>query len=193
MTVRLDAVSARARTLLLCLLLGAAPGSDAREEAGTEVSGSTAKAAFLSKFAGYVEWPAGVIASPEAPIVIGVVESADVASDLERIAPGRSVDGHPLALKRVGEGDSLRGLAIVFVGAAAAERIPAIVRAAQRDNVLVVTESEGALEQGSAINFVPAGDRIAFEVSLEAAERTGHRISARLLALARRVVGRAAS
>lgn len=175
--------------LLLVAALAFAPGASAQQSA----SESSVKAAFLYKFAGYVEWPASAFATPVAPIVIGVVGSDEVANDLARIAPGRSIAGHPIAVKRLGEGESLRGLAIVFVGRAAAARIPAVARAAQRDNVLVVTESEGALEQGSAINFVVLEDRVGFEVSLEAAERTGHRISARLLAVARRVLGRAPS
>jgi hypothetical protein len=41
---------------------------------------------------------------------------------------------------------------------------------------------------GSAINFVTAGERVGFEVSLDAAERSGYRISSRMLAVARRVV-----
>ena len=69
----------------------------------------------------------------------------------------------------------------------------AALRCSDYIGALVVTESEGALEQGSAINFVVLEDRVGFEVSLEAAERTGHRISARLLAVARRVLGRAPS
>jgi len=59
-----------------------------------------------------------------------------------------------------------------------------------KQGVLTVTEGERGLESGSAINFVVAEDRVGFEVSLEAAERSGHRISSRMLAVARRVVAR---
>jgi hypothetical protein len=54
-----------------------------------------------------------------------------------------------------------------------------------------VTETERGLELGSAINFVPLDERIAFDVSLPNAERAGLRISARMLAVARRVVPKA--
>jgi hypothetical protein len=65
------------------------------------------------------------------------------------------------------------------------------LRAAQQQRVLVVTET--TLEAGGAINFVVADNRVAFEVSLDAAERTGHRISSRMLAVARRVVQKGGS
>jgi hypothetical protein len=68
--------------------------------------------------------------------------------------------------------------------------VRAIVRAAQQSGALVVTETERGLEAGSSINFVLVDDRIGFEVSLDAAERSGHRISSRMLAVARRVVPR---
>jgi hypothetical protein len=65
-----------------------------------------------------------------------------------------------------------------------------VARAAQQNAALVVTEAERGLEAGGSINFVLVDDRVGFEVSLEAAERGGHRISSRMLAVARRVVGR---
>jgi hypothetical protein len=66
-----------------------------------------------------------------------------------------------------------------------------VVRTAQQAGSLTVTET--GLEHGSAINFVVSDERIAFEVSLEAAERGGHRISSRMLAVAKRVVPKAPS
>ena len=42
--------------------------------------------------------------------------------------------------------------------------------------------------QNAAINFVLAEDHVGFEVSLASAQKSGHRISARMLAVARRVV-----
>jgi hypothetical protein len=57
-----------------------------------------------------------------------------------------------------------------------------MVRAAQQAGALTVTD--GGPGERAAINFVVADNRVAFEVSLEAAERGGHRISSRMLAVA---------
>lgn len=153
-----------------------------------EASEASVKAAFLYKFANYVEWPANAFASLSAPLVFGVSGGDEIAAELERIVPGRTVNGHPVVVKRVNDGESLRGLHLLFIGRD--RPLAPMLRAAQSQSVLTVTDADRALELGSAINFVPAGDRVAFEVSLDAAEKSGHRISSRMLSVARRVVPR---
>ena len=147
------------------------------------------KAAFLYKFAGYVEWPASTFSSADAPIVFATLGADEVAQELEKILPGRSVEGRKAVVRRLKEGESIKGVQVLFVGRGE-PNLRAIVRAAQKEGVLTVTEGERGLEVGSAINFVVAEDRVGFEVSLDAAERSGHRISSRMLAVARRVVPR---
>jgi hypothetical protein len=157
--------------------------------AQTAATEASLKAAFLYKFPGYVEWPAAAFATADAPLVIGVSGADDVATELERLVPGRNINGHPVVVRRVRE-DSLRGVHVLFVGRGdPAAR--AAVDGGRQQGALVVTETERGLELGSAINFVPLNERIAFDVSLPNAERAGLRISARMLAVARRVVPKA--
>jgi hypothetical protein len=176
----------RALAGLLLLAAGLLPASAAAQQA-TEAS---IKAAFLYKFAGYIEWPANAFAAPDAPLVIGVMKADAVAAELEQLVPGRSVSNRPVFVRRFREGEAPTGAHILFVGRGE-PNLRAIVRAAQQNGgPLVVTESDRGLEAGGSINFVLVDDRVGFEVSLEAAERSGHRISSRMLAVARRVVGR---
>jgi uncharacterized protein DUF4154 len=170
---------------LLVLAVAALPAMAPAQQAPE----ASIKAAFLFKFAGYVEWPPGAFAGPEAPFVIGVAGAEEVASELERLVPGRTVNNRAVAVRRLREGESPRGAHLVFVGRGEANARAAI-RAAQQQGALTVTEGERGLESGSSINFVLADDRVGFEVSLESAERSGLRISSRMLAVARRVVGR---
>ncbi len=141
------------------------------------------KAAFLYKFAGYVEWPAAAFAAPAAPLVIGVAGGDDIAAELLQIVPGRNVDQHPVAVRRVKEGDPLDGLQILFVGADQ-PRGGALIRAAQQHPVLVVTEAESGMPPGSALNFVLSGGKVRFMAAPEAAERNGLKLSSRLLGVA---------
>jgi hypothetical protein len=165
---------------LFALLPGKAASQQSSEQA--------VKAAFLYKFAAYVEWPAP--SRPDAPFVIGTLGADEVATELTAILPGRSVAGRPAVARRLKEGDSLQDVQILFVGRRAGDQRAAI-EAARSHGVLVVTET--TLEQGGTINFVVTDNRVSFEVSLEAAERSGHRISSRMLAVARRVVPKGAS
>ena len=54
--------------------------------------------------------------------------------------------------------------------------------------MLTVGDTGGFLEQGGIVNFVLEGTKVRFEISQEAAQRAGIRISSRLLRLATRVV-----
>ena len=159
----------------------------ARAQQATEAA---VKAAFLYKFAGYIEWPAATFSAPDTPIVLGTIAADDVAAELEGAAANRVINGRRITVRRLREGESLQGVHILFIGRREANP-RAVMRAAQQQGLLTVTET--TLEAGGAINFVIADDRIAFEVSLEAAERAGHKISSRMLAVARRVLPKGAS
>jgi uncharacterized protein DUF4154 len=182
-----DALNIRLRRGLLAALLAMAAGAADSQQQATEAA---VKAAFLYKFPGYVEWPAQALGAADAPFVIGVAGSEEVAAELERLVPNRPIANRKVVVRRVKEGESPRGLNMLFVGRnEGASR--ALVRAAQQQpGVLVVTESDRGLEMGAAINLVSLEERIAFEVSLENAERAGLHISSRMLAVARRVVPR---
>jgi len=179
------------RAILVRILLGfglVVPHAQAQRPEATEAG---VKAAFLYKFAGYIDWPAGAFAGAEAPFVIGVLGADEIAAELARIVPGRTIAERPIVVRRLKEGEALKGVNLLFVGKGESQRLTAILRAALREGVLAVTEIERGLESGSAINFVTAEDRVGFEVSLEAAEKSGHRISSRMLAVARRVLPKA--
>src|SRR4029077_1466017 len=58
-----------------------------------EVTESTVKAAFLYKFAGYVDWPDTALQTAGGAFVIGVMGNEEVYAELQRIQPGRNVAG----------------------------------------------------------------------------------------------------
>ena len=168
----------------LCLLLpGLAAAQDPAREGEVRI-----KAAFLSKFGDFVEWPPAAFRDAGTPFVIAVMGSADVAAELERVARSRVVQARPVAVRRLRRGERLEGVHVLFVGAAEEANLGEILAAAAGRPVLTVTESEGALEQGSMINFIAAEDKVRFDIALPAAELGQLRISARLLGVARKVV-----
>ena len=62
------------RAAFVAALLGFALTCAAQQRG--EASESTVKAAFLYKFAGYIEWPVGLFAATDAPFVIAVTPAA---------------------------------------------------------------------------------------------------------------------
>jgi YfiR/HmsC-like len=165
----------------LCLGADAGRGQPAAAAPPAERS---IKAAYLYKFAGYVEWPDSGGAQP---LTIGVLESNEMASELARITAGRRINERPVHVRRLTGGDSLAGLHVLFVGGEDRERLDDLLEPARALPILTVTESTGALATGSVINFTIDHERVRFEVSLPAAERSNLKLSSRLLAVAQRV------
>jgi len=85
-------------------------------------------------------------------------------------------------------GESVAGIQMLFIGQAEGARLSEILAIAKGQSILTVTESEDALSHGSMINFVSVDDKVRFDVALPHAERGFLKISARLLAVARKVV-----
>jgi hypothetical protein len=151
-----------------------------------EAPESSVKAAYLYKFLTYVDWPAHAFTAPDSPQVIGVMGNDDVLADLQRLVAGRSVNGHPLVATRVVPGDSLELLHVLYIGRNA--RAAAAVRSLAGRPVLTISDAPAGLAEGSVLNLLLLNGKVRFEASLPAAERAGLKLSARLLAVAERVV-----
>ena len=148
------------------------------------------KAAFLYKFGGYIEWPDRSFARADSPIAIGVMGADALADELAQIVAGRSVNGRSVQLRKLRPGDPIAGLHVLFIGRADGGRLAEILAAAKGRPLLIVTESDEALELGSTINFVVVDDKVRFDVAPPPAESGNLKISARLLAVARKVVAK---
>lgn len=185
----MDALIRAARTLgtalCACVVAFGAPPIAAAETVASLERG--VKAAYLYKFLSYVEWPSTVMPPAGSPFVIGVVGADDIRAELQRLIPERTVSDRTIEVRNVKDIDSLPGVHVVFIGRTEVPRRVELIRAAERQSTLVVSESEGALRFGSVINLVIVDGRVRFEVALDAAERSGLKLSSRLLALAQTV------
>ena len=145
------------------------------------------KAAFLYKFAAYVEWPEASFTRPDTPVTIAVIGAEPIAVELVQAVTGRTVNDRSLTIKRLKAGESLAGVHVLFVGRGESAGLLQLAQTAQPRSILTVTESEGALTQGSVINFIVTDRRVRFEISLDSAEKSRLRLSSRLLAVAQQV------
>lgn len=143
------------------------------------------KAAFLFRFTDFVTWPNAAFGA-DSPFIIAVAATEVFVDELRQVTAGRSVLGRPVQVRRVSNPGSIPAAHLLFIGDAEKQRLREWVLTAPR-SALIVSESEGALDHGSVINFALAEGRVRFEISLEAAEKRGLRLSSRLLALALQV------
>ena len=145
------------------------------------------EAAFLYRFAGYVEWPQEALSSPE--FTIAVLGDDDVVQELQRILPQRQLKNRPARVRRIKRIEELGDSQILFVGPQFNDELKSVIARVATRPVLVVTSSDHGLEEGSCVNFLFSDRHVRFEVSTTAAEHVGLKVSAELLSVAVRVQG----
>ncbi len=177
-----------ARSLIvICVLLASAIAfwGEAHGQGDASSLERAVKAAFLYKFAEYVEWPDTAFPRSDTPVIIGVMGDDRLADDLVQVIGQRTMNGRGFEVRRLPGDDPPADIHILFISRAkqAALRKSGL----QSPPVLVVTDISGAATQGSTINFVVVEERVRFEVFLDDAERRGLKLSSRLLTVAQNV------
>jgi hypothetical protein len=180
---RMTAVTLRA-ILSLFVLMARCAGQDA---ASTEYQ---VKAAYLFNFAKFVEWPPSAFRTPNSPLVICVLGSNPFGSDLEGSIAGKTVGGRRLEISHLPRGLDARSCQIVFIASSERGQVREILQQLTGTSALTVADTSGFTDDGGMINFVWEGDRVRFEANVDAAEHAHLRLSARLLTVAKLVVGK---
>jgi hypothetical protein len=178
------------RRLLVLSLLSislCSPGAFAAD-APDKASAVQVKAAFLHKFAGFVDWPQGSFPRADSPLKIGVIGDQQLWQELSELARERPSDGRPVTVTRIAPGDPVAGFHILYLRAASLPKMADLLSEVPA-GVLTVADLGGAHPRGSVMSFFQEDGRVRFGVSLEAAARQHLRLSSRLLAVARNVQG----
>ena len=165
---------------MLCLLIGI--GLPADIGAGT-VEEYSVKAALVFNFARFTDWPLDTIADSPEPLNICVVGDYAILEAFASVE-GKLVNGRRIVLKRVRRIRKSDSCDLLFVSGSDRGLLPKIFAAVERKHVLTIGEMAGFTEAGGIINLVKTGNRINFEVNLEAAQQAGLKISSRILKLA---------
>ena len=170
--------------IILTLILGLSliGGNDkAQENQPTEYQ---IKAAFLFRFAMFVEWPERAFASRTSPFVIAVLGENPFHDDLSKTVQNKKIDDHPLLVKEVRLPMEATNCHLLFISASEKKRLPEILDSLKGTSVLTVSEMERFTETGGMINFVLKGANIRFQINKDAATAAGLKISSKLMIVA---------
>jgi hypothetical protein len=181
------AVVARHRRLAACLVLSlaviaAAPHLLSQPPALGEYQ---VKAAFLFNFLKFVEWPAEALARSGDSFVIGILGKDPFGTALEDTVRGEMLHDRKLVVRRFSTLEEAAQGQLVFVSASEEKRLMSRLQELGRAGVLTVGDSADYANPGAVINFWLEGNKVRFEVNLEAAKRADLKISSQLLKLAR--------
>ncbi len=156
------------------------------EERRTNAAGLpeyTVKAAFVYNFARFTEWPDAAFQDAGSPLHLCVLGQDPFDGALNTIA-GKSVGSRELQVSYPIWASEVRDCHILFISQAAGSRLPEIVTYLDDSPVLTIGDSPDIARSGGIIGLENVENRIRFQVNLDAAHRSGLRLSSQILDLA---------
>ena len=108
---------------------------------------------------------------------------------LDAALNGKTIGAHPVRIRHVKSAEEGAGCQVVFLGETEKKQLAAVLSKLKENPVLIVGESEHFAQSGGTIGFCLEDNKIRFEVNLEAAQKANLKISSKLLALAKNIVG----
>ncbi len=139
------------------------------------------KAVFLFNFAQFVEWPASAFASPEDPLVIGVLGRDPFGALLDEIVQGERIGTRSLSVVRYSRAADVGKCHILFISRSEDSRLREIVRELNNRPILTVGDMDDFARRGGMILLASEKNRIRLRVNLDAARATGLTLSSKLL------------
>jgi hypothetical protein len=170
------------RMLLLPLLLCAAAPQQRDPDKDTT---AILQANYLYNIAKLVEWKDPAMRNGN--FIIGVIGSANVYQELIKLYSTRTIGKQPIEVRKLPRTASVERCHLLFVGRSDLELLPEIYRNLAKGPTLVVTEYEGALDDGAVVNFVRVNNLLKYELSLANAGAHGVVVGLTLRNLAYRV------
>lgn len=167
--------------ITLAASLVAAPNVAAAGGAGAVVSDVPLKAAFIYNFAKFAQWPA---LAPGATILVCIVGDDAVAAMLLETVRGKHINGHTLEVSRRQDIATWAACHVLFIADAQTRQSADGLNGISKLPVLTVSDGKGFAQVGGIIELYVDAGRMRFSINVDAVERSGLRLSSRLLGLA---------
>jgi hypothetical protein len=147
------------------------------------------EAAFLFHFAQLVDWPPETLKNPGNAFSVCIFGDEPLQSALQETVAGKLVGDQSIRVLPLSVPQEAQACQIVFIGRTQGKVVAALVSALHSAPVLTVGETADFLAAGGMIQFVMEGNKVRFEINLNAAQAAKLKIGSRLLVLAQHVTG----
>jgi YfiR/HmsC-like len=159
--------------------------------AAEEPRASEVKAAFLTSFAKFAEWPSDTLPDG-APITFCVMGDEDVASAIERLVRSRPAPGRELKVVRLKvdilsrrQESTLPACHLLYASGVDVRQWPVLLAAIEGKPVFSVSDSPGFAERGGLAALYVELNRMRFAINVDTLRRSGLHLSATVLSLAK--------
>ncbi len=133
----------------------------------------------------YFDWPPSM---KSGSFVIEVFGHKSVYTELQKLTTGKSFGTQNIVVRNYSSIDQIGDCHIIFVGYWQSRYFDQVVSRIGSKPTLIITEYDGLLKKGSAINFVIRNNKIEFELKPSNATSHGLKMDPRIRQLAFNVV-----
>jgi YfiR/HmsC-like len=177
----------RGRLLLLAIAAVLLAGSGRDTLAQPSTIENRLKAAVVSKFPQFVQWPDAALAG-RSTLDLCIAPPDPFGDELDELVSGETLNGRALVVRRVERARDVDGCQVLVLPRRPDGRHPLLATAATRP-ILTIGDDESFLDAGGIVRLRVVGGRVRFEINAAAARTANLRISSQLLQLALNVRG----
>ena len=160
-----------------------------RVQAQSEVEEHKVKAAFIYHFAQLVDWPAGALGDGSQPMNLCTVGDDPFRGELENSVEGKVADLHVMRVRHLKKIQEAHDCQILFISKSEEKQLAEILMELGNAAVLTIGESDRFAQQGGMIQLTLDDNKVRFNINVGAAQKSGLKISSKLLLLAKEVTG----
>jgi hypothetical protein len=142
------------------------------------------KAAYIVNIARFVEWPAEMFGSPDAPVVIRIVEAREFPPQTLEALSRQQVKGRRIEVRDF-EASGDGPCHIVYCNSAKPGVLRSVLDAFADKPVVTIGDEPGFTDLGGMVMFFRQGAKLRLEVNLVAKRRAGVGVSSQLLQVSR--------
>jgi hypothetical protein len=148
-------------------------------------------AAALYNIMAFTEWPGTAFASPDSPLVVGVLGNGPIAKLLEEFLANENWQGRRVVLRRLSNPAEVRFCHVLYVERSEQGRWPAMASGFARLPILTVSDTDHFARDGGVVQLAIERNKLQLVVNLGVAHGCGLTISSKVLRLANVINNRA--
>lgn len=142
------------------------------------------KAVFLYNFCRFIDWPKSAFASPNEPIIIGVIGEDPFGSLLKEAVQGETSRGRAIQIEHYSKPDAIGHCHLLFVSHSEAGRMEKILSSVNGKSVVTVGETDAFLDRGGMIALTADKNRVRLHINPSLLRAASLDVSSKLLRVA---------
>ena len=139
------------------------------------------KAAYLEHITRFIEWPHNQSVRDSTNFIIGVYGDAEFYNILKEVLKTKKVKNHKLEIIQILDFNKIELCDLCYISGIPESNIEKIMTIANKNGVLIMTESKNFGDSGVHINFYLKDNKLKFEINKQSINSGKFKVSSLLL------------